>query len=299
MKTNIVIKLFSNLSRVRVTNLVDSAFEEFARITQKYTRFSEQSELSRLNRNSGEWVEVDEEFIYLVENLLDLAKFSGGRFDPTIIDLLEINGYKSSFDRKKIVEEKVVISDMQSYLRKRPRWDQIEIDVEKASVKLMPSQRLDLGGIGKGYAIRLAADILSGEIEDFFIDAGGDTYGKGKNQEKEDFWSVELRSKLDTGLVSLGQVNIDITGMSLASSGSWARSVGSFHHLLNPSTGSPERESLQSFVLHKDPMIADALATVLFLVGESIIDEMVKKYSAESILIKSTGKVFSSENVPL
>lgn len=302
MTTTVEIKLWSAAGSARVESHLLKAQEEFFRIANTYTRFNPTSRLSQLNKKNGQTVKVTEEMFSLVATMLKFAYFSGGAYDPTIIDLLELQGYKSSFNPKEIVSVQKGVVSLEKYLAKRPNWRQLEINPDNKTIKLAPGQRLDLGGIGKGYAIDLAARTLKSISENFLISAGGDIYGLGHNLKPPDQegnkqrWSVDLRLPENK---TVGKVLLDPTGQAVASSGSWARSVGKFHHLLDPQTGTPANTNLQAFVCHANATTADALATIAFVRGTDIIDKMVENYLAEALIVTTSGQIWSTDHFPL
>lgn len=298
LSTGITIKFFSNLGRVDSQNILDAAFHEFFRIGQTYTRFSIDSELSRLNATAGTGgpFPLNSEFAGLVEFALELAEFSGGSFDPTVIDLLEMHGYKTSFNPKLIVAEQVAVKSITSYAKKRANWEDMDFDPHHKTLELPSGVRLDLGSIGKGHAIDCAAEVLSkAGVRNFIIDAGGDIFANGQNLETDKNWSAELLVKEGDDTFSLGKYNLSQTGEALATSGSSARKVGKFHHLLDPKTGKPQNANLQAFVVAPRAIVADGLATVLFLNGENYIDKIAKDYQASCLLYTTTGKIFASD----
>lgn len=295
MSTTVQLKVWASGSRYQVETCLNRVQEEFFRIANTYTRFNPNSELSTLNKQSGKPASVSPEMLSLVETMLELARFSRGKYDPTIIDLLEYHGYKSSFSPAQIVTVQKQLVNPASYVKKRPSWQQIELKRQQFKVKLAAGQRLDLGGIGKGYALEQAAAILNDVSQDYLISAGGDIYGRGFNQAKGQ-WTAELRLAENE---TLGLVELAPAGQALASSGSWARSAGKFHHLLDPDTGAPSQTSLQSFILHPSATLADGLATVLFLCGPSYLDQINSKYQAEALLVTKDKQLWSTNHFPV
>jgi len=249
-----------------ILNKIEEAFSEFDRIVKRYTRFNENSELSNLNRQSGDWVQVSDEFIYLINYMLNMSNLTKGIFDPTIIDFLEIYGYDKNYDFSKLNNpelDKIILKTV----NERPSWKDIKVDIKNNKVKLVKNQRLDLGGIGKGYAIDCAYSKLN-DLNNFLIDAGGDIRVKGKN-ESEELWHIALKNKkANEELEIIGEVHLD--NESLACSGSWARKVKQFHHLINPKTGKPENIFRTVYVQTKTAIEADSWATTLFIGGINI-----------------------------
>lgn len=266
MKTTITIKVVQNEEKtIGINEAIELAYGEFDRIVKKYTRFDENSELSNLNRKSGKWVKVSDEFLFLIRYMLDLAKKTNGAFDPTIIDFLEVYGYDKNYDFSKLENPKLdsLVKNIQA---KRNSWKAIEINIKDNKVKLAKGQRIDLGGVGKGYAIDKAFEQLERAADNFLIDAGGDIRVKGKSSTQRN-WVAGLRAqdskKNEPTLV--GQLELK-SGEALASSGSWARKIKQFHHIINPKTGSPVIKDYSTvFVKGPSGIEADAWATALFV----------------------------------
>ncbi|MEP7103940.1 MAG: FAD:protein FMN transferase [Candidatus Dojkabacteria bacterium] len=268
MNTVITIKVVQKKqATVAILDAIENAFGEFDRIVKQYTRFNEDSELSNLNRNSGSWVKINQEFFDLIKYMLNLAEETEGCFDPTIIDFLETYGYDKNYDFSKLDNPKLD-GLVKNIADSRASFKDIELDEKNLKVKLVKGQRIDLGGVGKGYAIDCAFDQLKNICQDFLIDAGGDIRATGKN-EKGEIWKVALKNKIDDKVGDIGFIELD--DESVASSGSWARKVKQFHHLINPRTGLPENKFTTVYVIAKKAIDADAWGTALFVGGEKYI----------------------------
>ncbi len=273
MKTTITIKVVQNDEpTTKILDLIEEGFGEFDRIVKKFTRFNEDSELSNLNRNNGKWVKVSDELMWLVKYCLKMSEDTGGAFDPTVIDFLEVYGYDKNYDFSKLDNP-----DLDNMIKKialeRPSWTDIEINESDSSIKLMPKQRIDLGGIGKGYAIDCAYDKMD-KLGNFLIDAGGDIRAKGKN-EKSELWNIGLKHKNDDAKEEIiGKVELD--NESIASSGSWARKFKQFHHIINTKTGQPENRFKTVYVQGPTAIETDTWATSIFVGGEDLLPKVPK-----------------------
>jgi thiamine biosynthesis lipoprotein len=280
MKTKIRIKVIKKAEgTIEVQDAIENAFGEFDRIVKNYTRFNENSELSNLNRNSGKWVKISQEFFDLVEFMLQISKDTDGSFDPTVIDFLETYGYDRNYNFSKL-ENPELDSFVQNLVKKRKSWGEIKLDKESRKIKLAEGQKIDLGAVGKGYAIDCAFEKLE-KIGNFLIDAGGDIRAKGKN-ERNGFWEVGLMDKSGEEEKFIGTISLQ--DEALASSGSWARKVKQFHHLINPKTGKPENARRTVYVKAKTAMIADAWATAIFVSGSKDLSKQIEKNGLEVLL---------------
>ena len=227
---------------------------EFDRIEARFSRFSADSELSRLNRAGRSPVSV--EMLDLLEAALDARRRTGGRFDPTVHNALASSGYDRSFDR---VDP---IGDDPDRAAPSPCNGEVAVDRAAGTVALAPGVRIDLGGIAKGYAAdRVAARLArSGSC---LVNAGGDIAIAGLPATGA--WNVGV----PTGD---GQITLALTEGGLATSGSdrrrWIRSGEERHHLIDPSTGmSSASDLLRVTVVGRSAVDAEILAKHLFLMG--------------------------------
>lgn len=276
MNTDIIFKVVqTNEQTTKILDAIEDGFYQFDRIVKTYTRFDENSELSNLNRMSGEEVKVSSEFFFLVEYMLDLAKKTNGAFDPTVIDYLEVYGYDKNYDFSKL-DKPELNKYVENIFKTRKSYKEIKLNKKNSSVKLAKGQRIDLGGVGKGYAIDCAYNVFKEcGIDNFLINAGGDMRASGKN-EKEEIWNVELiHENENQEKIAVGMVKLD--NEALACSGSWARKVKQFHHLIDIKTGKPVENKKTIFVKAKTAMVADSWATALFVSNISEIENNIPK----------------------
>lgn len=275
MNTLITIKVVqNNQNTVNILDAIESGFGEFERIVKRYTRFNEDSELSNLNRQAGNWVQISDEFFELITKMLELSKKTNGAFDPTITDFLETYGYDKNYDFSKL-ENPELDNYVKKIAKERASWKDIELNILEKKVKLQNGQKLDLGGIGKGYAIDCAYNAISASgFDNFIIDAGGDIRAKGKNQ-KDKVWVAGLKHENESGEQYIHS-QIELNNMALACSGSWARKVRQFHHIIDPLNGKPKNDFKTIYVLADTATKADGWSTALFVLGKNINQNIIK-----------------------
>lgn len=280
-------------STVEIQDAMHAGFGEFARIVDKFTRFNENSELANLNRNSGNWTGITPEFFRLVDIMLSLSHQTNGAFDPTVIDFLETYGYDPNYDFSKL--DKPELDELvQKIALERNPWQAIELDYDNLKVRLAPGQRIDLGGIGKGYAIDQAFQHLS-KFSNVLIDAGGDIRAKGLNLEGK-AWIMNLLHMPATSeqMISLG--NLAATDIAVACSGSWARKVKQFHHIIDTVSGKPIDTMSTVYVTAPNATLADGWATSLFVGGKNLVNK--RDPSLEVMMISSEDNVLKTNGFP-
>lgn len=292
MNTVITITVLSNLGTIPTREKIQNAFEKFDYVVKKYSRFDETSELNRINREAVKTTSVDQETFDLLKKVLDLALFSDGLYDPTIIDLLEAYGYSAKKDFSKLDNEQKTSSEVKSLLKSRPSFKAIKLDAKDMTVTFAPKQRIDFGSIGKGYAVELAANVLKKDFSNFLINAGGDVYAQGMNQEDKN-WSVGLSMPENKDEI-FGTINLQ--NAALCCSGSWAIKFKNFHHLINPKSGKPQDIVDLAFVYNQSPTSADVYATMLYLMGSEGVEKLEKEKIGALVLKKE--QIFKNKYFP-
>jgi FAD:protein FMN transferase len=226
---------------------------EFERLEDILSRFRPESALSRLNREGR--IEGEPELAEVVGLALAARDETAGRFDPTIHDALVAAGYDRTFEALSQEGPSAQVTDC--YL---PLWG---ARVDGDSVELEPGVRLDLGGIGKGYAVDRAVATLAG-LGPCLVNAGGDLAVAGLP--RAGAWAVSVDTP--TGRLTLG-----LTAGALATSGRdrrrWIRGGEERHHLIDPASGRPaESRWLRVTVAAPTAVAAEVAAKDIFLGAE-------------------------------
>ncbi len=227
---------------------------EFERLEGSLSRFRPDSALSRLNREGR--IEGRPELAHVVALALEARNATCGRFDPTIHDALIAAGYDRTFENLSPEEAPGQVTDC--YLAAS------EVRVDGDSVVLGPGVRIDLGGIGKGYAVDTAVVGLAG-LGPCLVNAGGDVAVAGVP--RAGVWAVSVETP--------GRpLTVGLTGGGLATSGRdkrrWVRNGEERHHLIDPTTGRPATSPwLRVTVAAPSAVAAEVAAKDVFLGAES------------------------------
>jgi FAD:protein FMN transferase len=247
--------------------LLDEAEREFERLEALLSRFRPGSELSALNRSGR--IAASRDLLTVVELALDARERTAGRFDPTVHDALVAAGYDRTFDD--------VPRDGSSGAAGARCSG--AVTVRGRTIELEPGFRLDLGGIGKGYAVDRAAAILAA-AGPALVDAGGDIAALGRPDELG--WRVGIETGGETITVALEDAAIATTGRDRRR---WRRSGDERHHLIDPATGCPaETDLLRVTVVAPTAVEAEVLAKSLFLGGVTAAP------AATAVLVSEDGR---------
>jgi thiamine biosynthesis lipoprotein len=240
-----------------VHRALHAAEDEVNACERVLSRFDSRSDLSRLNRTSGEWVAVDER---LVEALAAAARGridTGGLFDPTILPALTAAGYDRSFE---------LLSG--THTGRLGGWRagaRIGLDPSSGAARIERGAAVDLGGIGKGFAATRALNAMLTvwpALPGALVDLGGDIAVWGRPPEGGP-WRVEIGNP--RGHEPCG--TLELTSGGVATSGRDTRRFGpgkQLHHLIDPATGVPaEAGPLSVTVVAADATEADTYATAI------------------------------------
>jgi thiamine biosynthesis lipoprotein len=252
--------IVEDASREMVHRLTLLARQEALRVEQKFSRYRDDNIISRLHHHEGKSFEVDSE----TANLLDYAdlcyRLSDGLFDITSGVLREIWKFNASDQLPAAKTVNAILS--------RIGWD--KVCWQRPYFTLPAGMEIDLGGIGKEYAVDRTAQLLSQHTNDsLLINYGGDLYATRPRRNGQ-AWVIGLDDPSHTGQRPLGELHLKQGGM--ATSGDARRFLRKdgirYGHILNPRTGWPVENAPRSItVLAPSCMEAGMLATIAMLQG--------------------------------
>lgn len=262
MNSNIVLLAESDAAQAEPGFMAARSFIEESE--RRFTRFSEQSELSSLNRSAGNWFQASPDFFDVIRDALLYFHNTNGLFDPSILPSLRHAGYVQSMDEIRRV-------GAQPQPSSRPpastsRFDAIELDEANSSIRLPADMQIDLGGIAKGWIAERAARLLSQYVPACAVNAGGDMFLVGYPN-GQDFWEVGLEDPRDPQIdISVLFVQEGAMATSSVVKRAWKQGNLSRHHLIDPRTGEPAYTSwLSVTVLAPQAAMAETFAKAFLI----------------------------------
>jgi thiamine biosynthesis lipoprotein len=236
----------------RADEAIAGCFAWFEQVGERLTRFTTESELSRLNAAGGEWCTVSDLLYAVVEESLAAAQATDGLFDPALLAVLEGLGYDRDFREiaRREVASQVAAQDSAVAVRGGPvampaqRWREIELDRARSRSRLPAGVRLDLGGIVKGWVADRALDRYFADLPNVLIDAGGDIRARGGARPGEPwaigigdpFTGADEQTIRDVAVLTLGCGGLATSGATMRW---WYHGGERQHHLIDPRTGRP------------------------------------------------------------
>jgi len=247
---------------------IELAFDEIKRIDDKYNTHKEGSIVYTINNNPGKFVELDDEGLYLFEEVKKTYDMSQGKYDITITPLMKLWGFFEEDGKVSVPTDKAIREAI-----KKVDFNNIEIKGNKIRLKTSKNE-IDTGSFLKGYAIHRAKLILEENgIDSAFISAISsiETLNSKGNGEK---WKIGLQNPEDpTKLYHV--ISIDDKAMGV--SGDYQIFVEidgkKYHHLLDKDTGHPVRDRKMVVVVGEDGFLTDMYSTAFFSMP---IDEVLK-----------------------
>lgn len=234
------------------------AAAEAARVEAKFSRYRRGNVVDAINSAEGRTIVVDDETARLLDYAARLFELSDGKFDVTSGVLRRAWRFDGS-DR--VPSEQTVAPLLALVGWHKVRW-------RSPQVTLPPGMEIDLGGIGKEYAVDRTAALVRPLSESCLINFGGDLLALGP-QEGDRPWRVGIESLAGDGATAK-QIDLDVG--ALATSGDARRFLlkdGKRHgHVLDPKTGWPVADAPRSVTVAA-PTCTEAgmLATLALLRG--------------------------------
>ncbi|MFA6494899.1 MAG: FAD:protein FMN transferase [Candidatus Paceibacterota bacterium] len=280
-------------------NALDDAEREIKDFEKRFSRFLEDSELTDFNNAPGGDIAVSDFMKKLLTATQRFFWATDGVFDPTIIGSLEEVGYRKSFTEMTPESEAGVmvnVAQIQNTFAHRTLLTQLQVG--KTTVSKPDGLRLDFGGIGKGYILDYVGSHALGEVNDFWISAGGDLYVSGKNGDDGD-WHVGVQNpyRPETQLFSL---NTRGRMLGIATSGIFKRkgNAGGYewHHIIDPRTGLPVvNDVLAVTAITRTATEADIYAKTILVLGSQEGLKFIEEQPEAACLIffKNGSVIFS------
>ena len=263
MDTAITVRLYGDPSTAQAA--LDNCDEILSEADRLLSATRADSPIAHFNAsNNGKDVSMPAEVIALLGKAMDISQACGGAFDITTAPL---SALWEHCENNNILPTAEQLSAALTFIGS----DHLSLD-STVLTKDAPDVRIDLGGIGKGYAIDclLAAMASRDGMMGGIISMGSNVAVFG-NKPDASPWKIALRAP-DNASAAVGYLHLT-EGQILSVSGDYERyfTIDGAHysHILDPKTGYPPENGLRSVaVLCSDGATADALSTALMVMGE-------------------------------
>jgi thiamine biosynthesis lipoprotein len=224
----------------------------------------------------------------VIKKAQEISELSEGGFDITVGPLTEL--WRKAREKKippsiEEVKEKLGLVNFKN----------IEMDQEGKVFLKKKGMAIDLGGIAKGYAVDRAFELLKSlGYRNLIINAGGDLrVGGFKNNQP---WSIGIQNPRESQKLL---ARISVSDMAVATSGDYEKFFlyqgKRYHHIFSPKDGFPTVGCQSVTILSEGGMIADALATAVFVLGREKGYSLCQKLdSVDCLIVDKEGKIIFS-----
>lgn len=305
-----------------------ATFNEVRRIEHLISSWRADSEIGRLNHFAGQKsVLISYETAWLLCQSRRISKLTHGVFDITWAALKGLWNFKTQIipkhdllkKRLQVVGSqhiKLEINDHTQQVKQcseintllpHPIWTKYTSKPPsewswKYQAKLgLQHNQIDLGGIAKGFAVDSAARFLRRlGFQNFVVDGGGDMLVNGRDLNERP-WSIGIQHPRSGQIWGTLWIPSE---WAVVTSGDYERFFyfqdQRYHHIIDLRTGYPAQGSVAMTVIAKNAMLADALATALFVLGPYEGIALADSISGlEAICFTPTGEVIYSQGASI
>jgi FAD:protein FMN transferase len=269
---------------------VNKAFVRIAQVEQVLSDYRSNSEsMLATSQPSGEWVPASPTFIEVLELSKGFFEISEGAFDPTV-------GVYTHLWRSAKNTNRIPTQDELAIAKYSVGFEHVSVDHQNMRVRFdRPNMILDFGAIGKGYAADCALAVLSDlGYDSAIVDLGGDlaigrsppgdavgwvvTVQPGNSAEWSSQWS-------SSGIATSGDLERHYVYRGIR-----------YSHILDPRTGLGVTYPRAVTVVAEDAATADALASIVSVVGEGAISLLQSEFSGVQVRV-DTGRAFENSHL--
>jgi len=269
-----------------------------ASVIAQMSNWAETSDLSRFNRAAADtWVTLPEDCFTVLQAALQVARDSGGAYDPSAGPLVDLWGFGPAGAR-----QAAPTPDDVARVRQPCGWERIEVDVPMRRARQPGGLALDFCAIAKGFAVDAVSRHLDARgVTHHLVEIGGELRGQGLKPDGMPWW-VELESPVGNAHGATRTL-VALLGLSIATSGDYRRYFEQdgrrFAHTIDPRTGYPAAHALASVtVIHRDCMLADALSTALTVLGPQAGMDFARRHALAARFLVRTPRGFDELTSP-
>ncbi|MDH7482741.1 MAG: FAD:protein FMN transferase [Armatimonadota bacterium] len=249
---------------LRLRSAAEEAITEIERLDQQLSFYRPDSDLSWINTHGAKGpVKVEPRMFRLLEQALEISHRTAYSFDITIAPLMRAWGFVGGKGR--IPDS----SDIEA-ARSATGIDHIHLDPKQFTITFdHPGVELDLGAIGKGYAIERAVEILrENGIQSALLHGGTSSISAIGTQPDGRKWKIAVNHPIIKNKpFDIFEIENSSLSVSAAHGKAFTDGTVEYCHVIDPRSGQPTREALIAAVAGPSSTICDALATALLVLG--------------------------------
>jgi FAD:protein FMN transferase len=275
---------------------IDAVMAEMRHIDDLMSHYKPESQLSQINQHAADApVVVDKELFDLIKLSTHYSEITEGAFDITYASV----GYLYNYPKHIRPTEEQIKAALPAV-----NWRNMKFDDAHHSVFFEhKGMRIDVGGIGKGYAVDRGIEILQKRgIQHAVVTAGGDSRIIGKRiaadgSERE--WLVAIRHPDDPNKVV---TRIPLSDAAMSTSGDYERYFDEngvrYHHIIDPRTGHSASMVRSATIIGPTATQTDGMSKTAFVLGAEKALEIINRMPEyDAVFVKPDGKVLYSNGL--
>ena len=289
--TVVTITVYSD-SEQKAKAAIDATYKELDRLGRILNFYSEDSEVSEINRFSGiRPVRVSGDTVDVIERALYVSRNTDGAFDITIGPIVKM----WDFENKVLPDEEAVKAKLHLV-----NYRNVVVDRLNSTVYLKKKgMQIDLGGIEKGYAADRAVEILKRNgIIAGIIAVGGEVKPFGTKPDGG-AWRVGIKNPHQKGKDDEIIAIVKLAGKAISTSGGYEKYFikdgKTYHHILNPATGYPVYECQSVSVIADNA--PDGFPTGIFVLGPEKGMAALRRLGLDGVIIPKDGEILSTDGI--
>jgi len=269
---------------------IERVFTEMRRIDTQMSVYKPTSEISRVNAEAADHpVKISKELYDLFATSIEYSKLTRGTFDITYASV----GYLYDYRQHVRPNEAAIVAALPG--------------IDYRHLRLLPNNtvkfdrkgvRVDLGGIGKGYAVDRGIAVLEAVgVKHAMVNAGGDTRIIGDRFGRP--WIVGIRHPDDKNKIVL---RMPLTDAAMSTSGDYERYFDEggvrYHHILDPKTGKSPHKVRSVTIIGPNATRTDALTKSVFVMGAEEGIALINTITdVDAVAVGPDGKVYYSQGL--
>jgi FAD:protein FMN transferase len=290
MGTRVYVQLWSE-DAAKGNAAIDAVMQDMRRIDDLMSHYKPESQLSQINeRANREPVQVDKELFDLIKLSTYYSQITQGAFDITYASV----GYLYNYPEHVHPTEAQIKDALPAV-----NWHNMLLDEAHHTVRFEhPGMRIDLGGIGKGYAVDHGIDILKARgVEHAVVTAGGDTRILGDHMGRP--WLVAIRHPDNPQKVV---TRIPLSDSAMSTSGDYERYFDEdgvrYHHIIDPHTGHSASKVRSATILAPTATQTDGMSKTAFVLGAEKALEIINSMPEyDAVFVTPEGHVLYSNGL--
>jgi FAD:protein FMN transferase len=290
MGTRCYVELWAD-DPVKGNDAIDAVMAELRRIDDLMSHYKPESELSAINQHANERpVQVDKELFDLIKLSTHYSQITEGAFDITYASV----GYLYDYRRRIHPSEEQIKQALPAV-----NWRNMLLDEQHHTVRFEhPGMRIDLGGIGKGYAVDRGIEVLKARgIDRALVTAGGDSRIIGDRNGRP--WLVAIRHPDNPNKVV---TRIPLSDSAMSTSGDYERYFDEggvrYHHIIDPRTGHSASKVRSATILAPTATQTDGMSKTAFVLGAEKALEIINRMPEyDAVFVLPDGKVLYSNGL--